>query len=1057
MKLPTLISASAGSGKTYTLTETIFQKVNDGIVRPDQIIATTFTIRAATELKNRIREKLLEEGKVEEANKMSEAQIGTINSVCFSLLKKYAFQAGLSPLLETLDEKEQKIIIREVLGEVIDDYFIELATKLYQSEHSGYFVKVAPYIKQIEDIISKVRANDLNLSDIEKYGESSVTELFDLYGGQLWDHHDLKKMSLELAKEMLGNMEIAPKPNKSKISNLQLLINRVETGGATWWDWLSLGKEPSSKALSAEKRELLTEATSNFLGNKKFREDYSRYITQCFIYAKEAIVMYQAEKKSKSLLDFTDQEAYFYKLLRDNKTIAAEINAAYKLVLVDEFQDVSPLQLAIFMEMTQVVDESIWVGDPKQSIYEFRGADPMLMKSVVNEIPDKDRQQLTESWRSRTELVDFVNAVYAESFREHLMQSEIVLSPADYQLSGRDSAIESSFPESVNYWKLKGSNFDKNYRSFSARLKSLLDDPPLIFDKIKKTYRKATYSDVSILCRSGARCRALSESLNALGLPTAVSGFHLTKEPEIILLLALLKLISFPDDTLAKAEVLLFTEFSGDQVAMIKDRMAADNVYSWQSEHPLLAQIKSIMDEGFNLSPSALIEKLIIDLELESIIAGWGSVKQRLSNCDALVKHAREYQGVANRLNIASSLPGFINWMEDLNDTEKDEKGLQYGNAIQIMTYHGSKGLEWPIVFLWDLQATEFDKIYGVRMMTDSKEVDLQNPLAERRIRHWVKPVGMRSGLSSFEKAFEGTAQREEATVSSHNEERRLLYVSFTRARDYLYFCGIAKKENLEMNKAAIVSEKLLMIDKKDGVVDSGFSWEGKTIHAKIESLPEIEDETAQPQSIVRNYFHSHDSTTAYKPQRLNPSSTHALSSATAGPEAQLHARHYVHRSEVNDAELGTFIHRMFCAYEPSNPAVYNEDWIRTALTQVGLDKLIDASWMYNSLIAFHAHLGKTYVEYTLHKELPIHAVNTEGQSVSGFVDLVVEIADCLLIFDYKTFVMSTYYESKYNEKALEFSGQLDLYAKVLEQSFGKKVDGRFIYFVFEGRVVELR
>ena len=89
--------------------------------------------------------------------------------------------------------------------------------------------------------------------------------------------------------------------------------------------------------------------------------------------------------------------------------------------------------------------------------------------------------------------------------------------------------------------------------------------------------------------------------------------------------------------------------------------------------------------------------------------------------------------------------------MEDLNDTEKDEKGLQYGNAIQIMTYHGSKGLEWPIVFLWDLQATEFDKIYGVRMMTDSKEVDLQNPLAERRIRHWVKPVGMRSGLSSFE------------------------------------------------------------------------------------------------------------------------------------------------------------------------------------------------------------------------------------------------------------------------------------------------------------------
>ena len=768
-------------------------------------------------------------------------------------------------------------------------------------------------------------------------------------------------------------------------------------------------------------------------------------------------MIYQAEKKAKSLLDFTDQEAYFYKLLKHNPTIASEIREAYKLILVDEFQDVSPLQLAIFMQLTQVVDESIWVGDPKQSIYEFRGADPMLMKSVVSKIPDGDRKQLTESWRSRRELVDFVNAVYAESFRDHLIEKEIVLVPADYKSSRRDAKIESAMPEAVNFWKITGSNLPTKFRSFSSRLKALLDNPPLIHDKDKGEYRLASYSDVSILCRSGARCRAISESLNALGIPSAVSGNDLIQEPETILILSILKLISFPDDTLSKSEILLYTEFDGDQVAMIKDRLSAKDVYSWQSDHSVIVKVREVMHEGFNLSPSALIEKLIIDLELESVMAGWGNVKQRLSNCDALVKHAREYQGVANRLNIASSLPGFISWMEDLNDSDKDEKGLQYGNAVQILTYHGSKGLEWPIVFLWDLESTEFDKIYGVRMMADSAEVDLSQPLSNRRIRHWIKPVNSKSKVTSFDKAFEDTVQRAEATSSRENEERRLLYVSFTRARDYLYLIGeVTSKDVLKMNKAKIVSPKLLLDNVADGIVETDFSWDAKPIMIKVETLVEVKEEVTLSQSIKRNYFHTHHHEGTHLAQKLNPSSTLALPNAKAQPEVELHPRHYVDRSELSDSMFGTFIHRVFCAFEPSEPDVYNLDWISAAIAQSNYNHLIEASWLYDSLVSFHNYLAATYVDYKLHKELPIQAVNLGGQYVTGFVDLVVEIADCLLIFDYKTFVMSNYYASKYSEKALEFSGQLNLYAEVLEQSFGKKVDGQFVYFVMEGRIVEL-
>lgn len=91
-----------------------------------------------------------------------------------------------------------------------------------------------------------------------------------------------------------------------------------------------------------------------------------------------------------------------------------------------------------------------------------------------------------------------------------------------------------------------------------------------------------------------------------------------------------------------------------------------------------------------------------------------------------------------------------------------------------------------------------------------------------------------------------------------------------------------------------------------------------------------------------------------------------------------------------------------------------------------------------------------------VHKELPKQAHTDSGQQIDGYVDLVIEIGEALLIIDYKTFVAQTYNQELYEKKALEFSGQLALYADLLEKSFGKRVDGSFIYFVFEGKMMEV-
>ena len=161
-------------------------------------------------------------------------------------------------------------------------------------------------------------------------------------------------------------------------------------------------------------------------------------------------------------------------------------------------------------------------------------------------------------------------------------------------------------------------------------------------------------------------------------------------------------------------------------------------------------------------------------------------------------------------------------------------------------------------------------------------------------------------------------------------------------------------------------------------------------------------------------------------------------------------------RSHISDSELGTFVHDLFCAYDERLSDTATQAWVKDYLATSKFQEFIDTSWLSKSLVAFHSYLKENYKDYTLHKELPIQAIDAEGRYIEGYVDLVVEVGDVLLIIDYKTFCAKEYVAGGYEDKALSFSGQLAMYAEILEKSFGKQVDGTFVYFVFEGRMVVL-
>lgn len=1070
MNYPNIIAASAGSGKTYTITEEIFKKIDNGSLLPNQLIATTFTIKSATELKGRIREKLIEEGKTKEANLMNEAIIGTINAVSLQLLQKYAFQAGISPAVQTLDENDQKVIIREFLGMFTDNKFLEIADKLYQA-YNGFNVTIPKYINHIESIILRLRVNDLDRADLKSYGEKSVEEFFELYNGPIEKHEDQKANLLRLLNviiEHLNAVEITAKGVREDFNKVKDTYRKIESNSFAWNDWSGLCKfKFSKKYLPQHLLEELKNAVGNFFNNDQFRADYTYYIQHCFKYAALIIEEYEKYKSERGLLDFADQEAKFYDLLQYNEAVKKDIQQQFKLVVVDEFQDVSPLQLSIFMKLTDIINENIWVGDPKQSIFAFRGADPRLMNGVMSEMPSTNISQLTKSYRSRKQLVDFANVIFSQAFNS-MEDEKVVLETAEVATTNRDENEDHQLNIAVNYWELQGSGnrVDQRFEVIANQINQLIIDEVQVFDKEEKQYRAAKFGDIAILCRLNSTCNSLGKYLSKKGIPVGVSGFGVMIEPEIILTMALLKLIIYPKDTLAKAEVLLLTKFNGDQSAMINDRLTVENNRQWQQDNYYLKELTAIRERVFDYSPSKTLETILSDLNLEQLFATWGSLKQRISNTDALIRHANEYQETCNRLQMASSISGFLNWMLKLQASNEDTMGVQSGNVVQIMTYHLSKGLEWPIVLLWNLDHKLMDNFYGVNVVGPEK-INIWNLLDQRELRLFVKPFYEKSAHDGFNNIVNTSSIKIAAVQDAIEEEKRLYYVAVTRARDYIIFCtyqassSIEKGERKEFEIPNLVNPQILQNDIAndiDGTYTTNLTWHENELRVSIQHFV-CESNPSREQgddAIHQHYFDEKAGLKEYEKFKLNPSNSDPLLDASVLAIHQVNTRNPIHRDYDESAEFGTMIHNLICAFHIERGEANNCQMIENYFEVFGFQNVVEVDWMYHAIHQFYSFLKSEFDGIKIHRELPIQAITEEGNYVNGIVDMVLELDNEIIIIDHKTFIMPDYRESTYASKALSYSGQLHMYETILANSFNKKIKGSFIYFIFEGIMLEI-
>lgn len=802
-----IISAGAGSGKTYRLTQEM-TRLLEGEVRADGIIATTFTNKAAAELQERVRVSLLAKGRTKEADQLANAMIGTVHALGVRLLQRFAFEAGVSPQVDIIAEEDQQELFNDALATVLTEKRVDQMESL--SERLG-LTKASrgdwrEVLKQLTEI---ARSNDFSTAVLEKSRDQSFATFQELLGAPIPLEANAYESRLQsLLKGTIARLEHnedSTKKTKGAINILQGFLRSLENRGHLFWhEWAKLSKL-SVGAKSRDEIKELADFTYHHYQQPGFHEDIKNFTTLLFDLAIAAIEEFDRYKKKRGLIDYTDMETQVNRLL-DHSLVKEVLQSEIDLLMVDEFQDTSPIQLEIFLKLSRIARYSIWVGDPKQSIYGFRGADPLLMQAIIQQqggIRPDDIQSF--SWRSRELIVHTTNALFTKAFPS--LPEEQVALKAKRCRDGRgqpDCLKQEQEPEALSYpllhWHFRHEGGSKRppgrpwmENCLADTLNRWLARSPYYAPKGGGAPVPVRPGNVAILCRSNKNCQAVAEALHRTGLKAAIARDGLLQTAEARYILACLKYLINPYDDLSVAEILML--HGSQQIeAIIESRLqfvaqGDSRRKGWATDTEIIQELNSLRSATLELSSAETLDLLLEMLQLRRTIVSWGAPRQRLSNVDALRKYALQYESACNRLHTAASTGGFLIWLTELGKAGQDMQGSAEGpDAVNVLTYHRSKGLEWPVVICHDLENSLRANPWGFGIISEQPEVDLNKVLDGRWLRYWVNPYADQYRSTFWHEQLEAHPASAHAREQALAEEARLLYVGITRARDYLIF-----------------------------------------------------------------------------------------------------------------------------------------------------------------------------------------------------------------------------------------------------------------------------
>ena len=1020
-----LVSAGAGSGKTAVLSERVLQYVLRGN-SVSRLIILTFTNASAREMKDRIRKCLLSnKDKINpiELELLEGAHIETFDAFSLSLVKKYHYLLGVTKNISITDKSLLKFHKKRILDELINE--------LYQDSK---FIKILDFLttkddSNIKELLLKINRNIELISDKEAYFNNFSSYYDeDHIKKQIKEYQNIAFVKIELAKEMFIDL-INEYDSTMVYDHLTECYNRfndlfesktiIDIINSIDVKWPSLPK----KILDEEEKEKLKKKKDKI---KDVIKSIKQIVLKTDIELLDEILQTKEDclvlatileeynkrldkfKLENNMFDFMDIALLAIKLFKENENLRKEFVDSIDEILVDEYQDTSDVQEEL---INLISNNNVYmVGDIKQSIYRFRNANPNIFKykydtyQNINDIKEDItiypgiRIDLAKNFRSRKEVLDNINLIFEKIMDKNLGGASY---NDGHRLSFGNKAYNTSIPHNYD---MEFYEYDTNYDStyceayiIGKDIINKLNNNYTCFDKGSKKAYKASYKDFTILTQKKSEYEIYKRVFEYLGIPLLVhKEDEFFKSDEIYVLSNIFKLIysfidkNYYDDYFKASIVSLLRSY----IVNAND----DDILDAISNNQLEEKFEEVFNKLYslvNIAKEDTINNLLLAIydkfEFYSNSIKIGNINQIENKLNYL------YLLITDFAKMGYQIKDLVEYFDILIENDFD---IEFSNivsnvdAVNIMTIHKSKGLEFPICYFPSL-AKNFNK------------EDLKGDIL------YDKNIGLAYPINVFGpvKTFYYDLIKYHFDIDDIGEKIRLLYVALTRAKEKMIFV-MKKQEKYEGNDCIVSLSKRLKYKSFLDMIKSIINEDKKIVdlfdknnfienisNANLEQflndMELLDTKEVVLLDTIDSNFETIDSELKKEEIISRQSSIKNLS--------------VLSKEEQEKMNYGTYVHQIFEYIDFMNPDF----------------SLIDHK-IRNKIKAFFEHdCIKNLKIINVYKEL-----SYEYENNNGIIDLILETNDSLYIIDYKLKDIS---KEGYRD-------QLNSYKRYLESISDKKV-----------------
>lgn len=803
------LSAGAGSGKTTVLVERFIDLVQQEGVSPLRILAITFTEKAAAEMKERIVRRFEEQGDEANRRQAEAAYISTIHGFCARLLRENPLAARLDPAFRVMDELTRNIFLDEHLEALYanDDWYVETDRrfpKAYKVERPILFDLIT------DAALLPAEFGTLGTGEetytVDEHVEAAVRRVTWYWDAQ-WT--DVRGRLLE-SEPLIARLDVggASAVLHDRLCRLLTRLHGVTSPdpalAAEFCELTGFTRGVRDRAVRANVREVF-EVVRPVLAALSALDFTTLALAEREVYAPLKVGIYERArglrlayadfKRSHGFLDFEDLQSHALALL-DDAPVREAYGARFSHVLLDEAQDTNDVQMHLVERLRHSGQSLFAVGDVKQAIYGFRGANEKLFAALEGR--SDTALVLRDNYRSREGIIGVVNEIGARLWDDGSLPYEPLVPRFDYRATVAPQVElriveQRRIADENGKAKVESTEVVREREAIALAhwIRTLVDgdagEPFIVYDRGSKVHRPVRYGDIAILTGTRTPFPNYEHALADFGIPFVKDGGRgFFTGPEVRDLLAAMRVLANPLDDVSLLAVLRSPLFGWHDADLVRLRRIAGSGRLWyglvrglspESEtaaRDTLGTLLELRRWAPLVTPAALIGMICEATAYRAALLCLPRGRAHVANIDKLMEFARTTASLDG-----PSLASFLHRAELAErylERETDAPLAVTGDDVVILaTIHGAKGLEWPVVILASLE-TDFARWEG-----GSRYLAADGALI-------VRPKGG-DGKTIDSPASKALAEGEKAREEA--EARRMLYVGMTRARERLVLSGL--------------------------------------------------------------------------------------------------------------------------------------------------------------------------------------------------------------------------------------------------------------------------